>query len=533
MRGHYSEVWQRIAAADGERPAIVTRERTTSFAQFATEAGALARHFSEAGMTAGDPLAILHHNCREYLVALFACFATGVVPVPVNYRYRAGEVEAILRDCEARMLLFPAALGRTVADAIAPLPAPPALLCIEDSEGVPLPEGAVRYRDVVARAGTLPATPPPDGELWLYTGGTTGRPKAVVWGVRDLLDVQTWSIYDAAGLAPAQSIADAVRIALDPATPRIVCLPLAPFMHGTALFSSLNALALGGTVLVHASPRLDPDEAVRLANERGATRVIVAGDAVALPLVQAAERAGVRLDTVTSVISSGMRLGDDVTRRLHRLGEMTVTDLLASTEGGPFAVKVTTAEGEVPGSLRLLPGAVVLDTSGEEAQDRPGAVGILAFRGTLPRGYLRDPDKTRETFPEVRGVRHVMPGDWARVCEDGSIELLGRGSSVVNTGGEKVYPAEVEEVLLAHAWVRDAVVFGMPDGRFGEVVTAVVVPEEGCVIEREVLVRHVDTHLAGYKKPRHLVVRASLERSPHGKVDLVRLKAAVARELGL
>lgn len=530
MKGHYSDVWQAIAEALPERPAIVTRSDTISYSRFASEAGALAQHLVDSGVRPGDAVGILLYNRPEYLVALFACFATGIAPVPINYRYRAGEVAELLQDSGAAVLLFPTSLSGVAAAAAAEAQTGPALIQIDD--GGALLDGAVDYTDIIARGGTLPATPPAGGELRLYTGGTTGRPKAVVWGTEDILDVQFYSIYGSAGLEYPQTMDEVVQVAASPDTPRTATVPLAPFMHGTALFTSLNTLVLGGTVIINASPRLDADEAVRLIIDEDATRLIVAGDAVALPIVEAAERAGLsQLGQVNSIISSGMRFSDTTKERLHRLGDITITDLLASTEGGPFAVSVTTGTDDLPGRLRLLPGAVVFDEAMHEVHCTVGARGILAFRGTLPKGYFNDEEKSRATFPEIAGIRHVMPGDWVQVLDDGCVELLGRGSSVVNTGGEKVYPVEVEDALLAHPGVADVVVFGLPNPRFGEVITSVVVLATGATVTEAELRGHLDPLLAGYKKPQHIVFHSTLERSPHGKIDMTRLKADVSREL--
>ncbi|WP_159500492.1 AMP-binding protein [Microbacterium sp. 18062] len=529
MRGHYSDVWQAIARAFPERPAVVTPTETMTYARLAEESGALARHLHEAGLRPGDAVALLLYNRPEYVVALFACFATAIAPVPLNYRYRAPEIQALLADSRARVLVYPASLADVVRDAIADLDDPPLLIGVDDDADAASLAGATPWREAVAGGGELPATPPPGGELRLYTGGTTGRPRAVVWAADDILPIQLYSIYTTAGLPLPQTMDDAVRIAADPATPPTVTLPLAPFMHGTALFNSMNALALGGTVLVLPSARFDADAAVRFAIDAAATRLIVAGDVISLPLVEAAERAGVeRLGRVDSVISSGMRFSAQVKRRLHALGEIAVIDLLASTEGGPYAVNVTASADDLPGELRLMPGAVVLDEERNEVQDLDGGRGILAFRGTLPKGYFGDEAKTRETFPVIGGVRHVMPGDWAVSRGDGTVELLGRGSAVVNTGGEKVYPAEVEEALVQFPAIVDAVVFGVPDPRYGEIVVAVVATVDGSDVDADELRAHLDARLAGYKKPRHLSVRPSLERSPHGKVDLTRLRSQVA-----
>ena len=530
MKGHYSDVWQAVAAALPDRPAITTRDATITYRDFVRDAGAFATRLRAGGVRRGDALAILMYNRPEYLVALFACLATGIAPVPINYRYRSGEVADLLRDSHAAALLFPSSLSEVAAGAVDEARTDPLLIQVDD--GGARMGGAIDYADVMRGAGDLPRTAPPDGELRLYTGGTTGRPRAVVWGTQDILEVQLYSIYAATGMAIPETMEDVVRIAEDPRTPRVATLPLAPFMHGTALFSSMNTLVLGGTVIIHASPRLDADEAVSLLADTGATRVIVAGDAVALPLAEAAERAGMeRLGRVDSIVSSGMRFSDAAKTRLHRLGDIAIIDLLASTEGGPFAVSITHSTDDIPGRLRLLPGAVVFDESMREVQDTVGARGVLAFRGTLPRGYFEDEEKSRATFPEIAGVRHVMPGDWVQVQGDGCVELLGRGSSVVNTGGEKVYPVEVEEALLSHPDVADAVVFGLPDTRFGEMLTAVVVPAAGTSVSEAALRAHVDPLLAGYKKPRRILVRESLGRSPHGKIDMNQLIRDAAREL--
>ncbi len=531
--GRYTDVWQGIAAAAPDRPAVVSRARRLTYRELTAEAGAVARFFERAGVRPGDSVAIYTHNRPELLTVLYACLATGVAAVPINFRYRASELRDLLIDAEARVLVYPASLRAAAMEAATEAAAepagldPPPVLVQLDEEG--LAPRAVAYRDVIAEPGSLPRTPPPGGELRLYTGGTTGSPKAVVWDADRLLEGRLFSTYTLIGSDIPETVAEAVAIAVDPATPRVATLPLAPLIHGTALISSINTLALGGNVIIHAAPHFDPVEALRLIHDEGATRLVLAGEAVAQPLVAAAERAGSGLGHVRSVISSGMRLTDETKRRLHALTDLTIVDLLASAEGGPFATAITNSATDLPARLRLMPDAAVLDDDGAEVQGRAGAVGRLAYRGALPKGYFRAEAKTRAAFPEIGSRRYVVPGDWARVLDDeGHIELLGRGSAVVNTGGEKVYPAEVEQALLQHPDVDDAVVFGMPDSRFGEVVTAVVVPASGASIDLEELAGHLDERLAGYKKPRRILVRDSLGRSPHGKVNLTRLKQDAA-----
>lgn len=325
-----------------------------TYTELVNQAGALAAHLEEQGLREGDSVAIFMYNRPEYLVALFACFATGLAPVPMNYRYRAPELRDLLADSDARALLYPASLSSVVDEALGAASNLP-LIVIGDSEDEPRAE-AVPWEIAVAVPAQLPPSAPEGGELRLFTGGTTGRPKAVVWGAADILSIQMYSIYGTAGLPMPETMAEVVAIAADPATPPTVTLPLAPFMHGTALFTSMNTLILGGTVLIMPSSRFDGAAAARFAVDGGATRIIVAGDAIALPLVEAIEgHQLVPFGRVSSIISSGMRFSPQVKRRFHRVGEIAITDLLASTEGGPYAVNVTMSADEVPGELRLLP----------------------------------------------------------------------------------------------------------------------------------------------------------------------------------
>lgn len=535
MQGHYSDIWQALAETAGDRTAIITGDDRMDYARLARDAAGLAEYLRSHGLVAGDAVAIFLHNRAEFLVTLFACLATGIAPVPINFRYRSAEVSALLADSGARALVYPRSLSAVVDDALQTLGDEPALIVVDDGEtGAPIENGArpaTAFTDAVALPGILPPTPPRGGHLRLYTGGTTGRPRAVVWGADDILDVQSHSIYTVSGREEPSSMAQAIAMATDPEAPRVITLPLAPFMHGTALFTSMNTLALGGTIVIPGTARLDADEAIALCREHAVTRLVVAGDAVAIPLADAAERHSPGgLGSVTSAISSGMRLSDATKARLHALAPLTITDLLAATEGGPFAVGVTRSASDLPTRFTLLPGAVVLDDEGRDVRHTVGARGVLGFRGPLPLGYWRDPEKTAATFRVLDGVRHVIPGDWVLVKEDDEIELLGRGSTVINTGGEKVYPNEVEEALLGLPGVRDVLVLGVPDERFGEIVSAVIVADADGPTDAEIR-DHLDSRLAGYKRPRHVIRRPSLDRSPHGKVDIGFWRATILDEI--
>lgn len=522
MELSYGRIWSAVAAAVPECTAVSGGGITLTYAELAEQSARLRTLFREHGVEAGHTVVVVAHNRPEYLVVLMACVLSGITPVPMNYRYKAAELDPLLADCDARAVIYTA----SVQDEIQALTAPSVRwwLRLEDMED---PRPVVHEGSSWAQVATaIPSGDAQyeDGELMVYTGGTTGRPKGVVWGMSELFEIQTFSIYGTLGVDRPTNLDEAVAIAVDPEIPHEVVLPLAPLMHGTALFNAMNTLVTGGTVVMLPAARFDAAAASRMIQEQAVNRLIVAGDAIALPLVEQAEAHHPNWESLNNIMSSGMRLSDEVKARLHAVTDLAIVDLLASSEGGPYAVATTRSAEDLPSRLSLFPGAVVLDDHDHEVQDQVGATGTLAFGGKLPKGYHGDPVKSAETFRTLHGRRYVAAGDMVRVLNDGHIELLGRGSAVVNTGGEKVFPAEVEEILLEHPEVEDAAVFGIPDPRFGEVVVAAVATHPGATVTEEELSVHVGAHLAGYKKPRKILVRSSLERSPSGKLAMAKLK---------
>ena len=307
-------------------------------------------------------------------------------------------------------LIFPTSLEPTVVDAIERIDQSLTLVRVDDEpESLPRLD-AVGFDDAPTTRTDRSGAPPRDGELYLFTGGTTGHPKAVVWPIDALLAIQMMPIYTTVGLDLPSSVEEMVAVAAALGDDAPVVLPLAPFMHGTALFNSMNAFVLGGTLVILPSARFDAHVAVRTITERSVTRLVVAGDSVAIPLLDAADDLGVHhLPSLRTAISSGMRFSDTVKARLHALGSVSIADLLAATEGGPFAIATSTSADDLPARLSLLPDALVLDESFNDIHDQPNRIGLVAYRGTLPRGYLNDDEKSAATYPVIDGVRHLIP----------------------------------------------------------------------------------------------------------------------------
>jgi 3-oxocholest-4-en-26-oate---CoA ligase len=305
----------------------------------------------------------------------------------------------------------------------------------------------------------------------MYTGGTTGRPKGVIWRLSDLMRSMTTPVFRAVGGtwtpgSPAEAAQIAAGLRARDRAP--VMLPVVPLMHATGLFNAMGVLLAGGQVVAARGGGLDARHVWETVSGKRVRMLVVAGNAVCQPLVDeliAAERSGRPhdLSSLTSVVSSGTAMSDRIKRALHERASVTISDALASSEGGPFAVATTSSADDLPARFYPTAAATVLTADGRELVPGSGETGVLAFGGPIPAGYYKDAVKTDGTFRTFDGVRYSMPGDLVRIASDGAIVFLGRGSGVINTGGEKVHPAEVEEALLGHPDVTYAAVVGVPD----------------------------------------------------------------------
>ncbi len=518
----FAEVWGAIAREVPDRPAVVCGDRTVTWAGFDDRAARLASHLFAAGVRPGDRIAIDCTNVPEYLETLFAAFKLGAYPANVNYRYQADEVRYVLANCGAAAVVHAPEFAAVVADACTGLRTPPVTL-----------ETGAPYE--AALAGIAPSGPwaerPPDGDdlLLLYTGGTTGMPKGVMWRTDDLY-VALWQS-NRPGTAPKDPVA-AVRAGKRTGT----TLPACPLMHGTGLFVALSALSGGGTVVLIPGTGLDPERVWSEVERNEVVVLTIVGDVFARPLLAALDATPGRFDlsSLRAITSSGVTFSPDAkTGLMAHLPGVTIIDALGSSEGIMTRSATTDATEVVPARFAVNERVAVLDeVTGDPVAPGSGQVGLVGVTGPIPLGYWGDPEKSRATFREYGGRRWSIPGDYATVEPDGSITLLGRGNACINTGGEKVYPEEVEVVLRDHPDVHDCVIVGIPDARFGEVVVAVVAPRPGATLDVDALDTFTRPRLAGYKRPRHYVVRDDLRRSAAGKADLRYLRDLATTELG-
>jgi 3-oxocholest-4-en-26-oate---CoA ligase len=543
----FGTVWEAIARALPDAVAISEPERDYGYAEFEERSARLAAALAAAGVGPGDKVACYQYNGAAYLETVFAAFKLGAVPVNVNYRYTSGELSALLADADAAALVFSGALAASVAQAAGDPGFPPLRLLVRvgtasaagepgSSTGEPGPEVPELEELLAAHQPRPPLPRPGSDQLLMYTGGTTGRPKGVIWRLSDLLHSMEVSVFrrlGVDGLPGTLEEAVAVAVAARNAGKAPVMLPVVPLMHATGLFNAMGALLAGGRIVTTRPGGLDPRHVWETAGRQRVRTLVVAGNAVCQPLVdelRAAERAGrpYDLSSLDSVVSSGTAFSDRLKRALHERASVTITDAIASSEGGPFAFAITSSVDDLP--ARFFPAAATRVLAGERpVASGDGQVGVLAFSGPIPLGYYKDAGKTTATFRTVDGVRYTMPGDLAVVEPDGAIRFLGRGSGVINTGGEKVHPQEVEDALLAHPDVTDASVVGVPDETWGERVMAVVATASTSLTVAE-LQDAVRGRLAGYKVPRGIVLLPGLPRTASGKLELAQVRRILAAE---
>lgn len=535
---NWSVIWDCIAAEIPDRPAIISPAGTTTYGELADHAARLAFTLAHHGLGVDDKVAIYMYNRPEYLEAIYATFRVGSIPVNINFRYRAAELVALLEASEAQVVVFPSSLAERIATVAGQFEHALLLIQVPDDKSALLP-GAIWWKDALS-APPAPQSPDIGGDdkIFMFTGGTTGLPKAMIWMHGQLFDSQLVSAYGALGVEFPSSLLEVVDIAVNEDVPTPTTLPITPLMHAMSMFNTMNTLLLGGSVVFLSEPRFDPARALAAVERERVNRIIIAGNAVASPLADELDRAVAAgtpydLESVELVMSSGMAWTDQSKLGLLRHMDAHLFDVVGSSEGGPFAYSSVWSEADLPSTLRLAHGAVVLDADGKELDPESGAIGMLAYKGAMPLGYYKDPEKTAQVYRTFGAYRYVMPGDYVKLLGERRIEFLGRGSSVVNTGGEKVYPAEVEEAILAHPAVADCAVFGAPSERWGEIVVAIVETHRGQTLDLPDLRAHLDSRLAGYKKPKTVVFVDSLGRGPTGKFDIPKLKNLITDHPGI
>lgn len=523
MELNLADLFELVVDTVPEREALVCGSRRFTYGELDREANRLAHFLVASGVKPGEHVGMYLYNGHEYLASVLAAFKVRAVPVNVNYRYVEDELEYLLNDSDLVVLMFQRELGHRVAGLKGRVPKVRVLLEVEDASDAPraLPE-AVRYVDAIAAGSPERGFPPRSGKdiYIIYTGGTTGMPKGVMWRHEDVIFAGLQGGNPGGPpISKGEDLVDIVRGGTG-----LTVLPAAPFIHGAAQWASLIGFFGGGKVVVQGGKSFDPRTVAMLIRDEKVNTLTLVGDAMARPLGEAIEAMGDEADasSVFVVGSAGAVLSEAVKEHLRRVmpGAMIVDSFGATETGHQGSMMPGTGHGAGQAPLFFMNETnCVLDDDLKLVEPGSGKMGKLARRGHIPVGYYNDPEKTAKTFFEIDGVRWVMPGDLATVESDGCIRVFGRGSVCINSGGEKIFPEEVEAALKAHAAVLDAVVVGIPDDRWGQKVAALIQSRPGATLNADELVAHCRTKVAGYKVPRFVRFVEQVMRQPSGKPD--------------
>ncbi|MBX3315012.1 MAG: acyl-CoA synthetase [Actinobacteria bacterium] len=532
---NYAEIWEVVADQIPDAPAQIHGDRTYSWREFDQRANGIARTLLDAGAVEQDKVALYLYNDPAYMETMYATFKAGLVPVNTNYRYADDELVYLWDNADAVAVVFHGSFTDHIERIRDRVPRVRTWLWVDDGSG-PCPEWAQPYDDAAtSHPDRVEAPWGRDGDhlYMLYTGGTTGMPKGVMWRQDD--NIRNIVALGANGRYAQDPVDyDVTRELVTAPGPKSV--PACPLMHGTGCMTQLIALSSGGCVITLTARHLDIDELFDTIQQHQGMTTAIVGDAFAKPMLRALDAEPDRWDlsSLFLISSSGVMFSEASKQGLlSHLPHLMIVDAFSSSEAVGMGQSISAA-GVDPHTAEFSIGAntKVFDDDLHEVEPGSGQVGKVAVGGHQPIGYYKDPDKSAATFITVEGRRYSVPGDFATVEADGTITLLGRGSVCINTGGEKVFPEEVEEVLKTHPLVHDAVAVGVPDEKFGEAITALVELAPGAELDEGDVIAHVKEHLASFKAPKRVLAIDTVGRAPNGKVDYKRLRTYAEDTLG-
>ncbi len=542
MEYHFASIWESLADALPDDTAVVHGNRRFTWTQYDERAARMAGAFTTAGLGPNSKIGLYLYNCNEYLEAHYGAFKMRGVPINVNYRYIDEELRYLLDNADAEALVFHSSLGDRVERVLGRLPKLKLLIEVDDGAVGRVPT-ARQYEELLASQEPMPRITRDESDIYmLYTGGTTGMPKGVMYDMGSLTRAFATLGFPLLGIVPPVDAADIAPMV----TPiikeggRIVSLSCAPLMHGTGVWLGAMIPQLAGAEVVTLQSRsLDADEVLRTVQDESVTNMTIVGDAFAKPIIAAIDRAAAAgtpydLSHLKMIISSGVMWTAEVKEQLlDRVDHVILLDAIGSSEGSMGSS--ISMKGIPPTTAKFTrnPTTKVFTEDGREVVPGSDETGMVAISGGMvPLGYFKDEEKSALTFRTIAGVRYSFPGDMAQVAEDGTLILLGRGSQVINSGGEKIFPEEVEEAVKRVEGVVDCLVIGIDDDRFGQVVTAIASVSEGMTVTATQVINGVRQDLAAYKAPKRVVFVAQVPRSPNGKADYKAARQFVTDDSG-
>ncbi len=511
-----------------DRVALISGDQQLTYAELEEKANRLAHYLIDQGVKKDDKVGLYCRNRIEIVIAMLGIVKAGAILVNVNFRYVEGELRYLFDNSDMVAVVHERQYADRVANVLPDTPKVKTILVVEDGSDLDYQRyGGVEFYSALEQGSPERDFGPrsADDIYLLYTGGTTGFPKGVMWRHEDIYRV----LFGGTDFATGEPIADEYDLSkAAAANPPMIRYPIPPMIHGATQSATWMSLFSGQTSVL--APEFNADEVWRAIHEYKVNLLFFTGDAMARPLLDAllaaqegaGEKEAYDLTSLFLLASTAALFSTSLKEKfLELLPNRVITDSIGSSETGFGGTSIVAKGQSHTGGPRVTidKNTVVLDEKGNPVVPGSGVRGIIAKRGHIPVGYFKDEKKTAETFQTIKGVRYAIPGDYAQVEEDGSVTMLGRGSVSINSGGEKIYPEEVEAALKGHPDVFDALVVGVPDPRFGQHVAAVVHPREGSRPTLTELDAFVRREIAGYKVPRSLWYVSEVKRSPAGKPD--------------
>ncbi|MFZ1862830.1 MAG: acyl-CoA synthetase [Polyangiales bacterium] len=520
MEYNLADLFEAIADTVPDNIALASGDVRHTYAQLDKRANRLAHYLQGRGIGPGDHVGLHLFNGHEFVEAILALFKIRAVGINVNYRFVGPEVRYMIENADLKAVITQRRFVPVINEAMQGLPPLRSLVVIEDGSDAVSDQEAVEYETALAQGSEVRDFGPRSGDdlYIIYTGGTTGMPKGVMWRHEDLF------FTGLQGGSPGGEPVDSPEQLIEQVQEgwyTVTMLPCAPFIHGAAQWTQWICHLTGGKLVLQAGPSFDPKRILSLVAEEEVSTLSLVGDAMAIPLVDELRSGQYDMSNLAVIASAGAILSASVQDAIEELlPDVMIINSFGTSESGDLgraAVDEESHEGRP--SFYMGEEVTVLDEEGMPVEPGSGKIGMVARSGRLPLGYYKDPEKTAERFKEFNGKRWVVPGDFATVETDGRITFLGRGSKCINTGGEKVFPEEVEEALKAHPDIIDALVVAVPDPRFGSKVAAVFNTRANKQLSLADVQEHCRKHVAGYKVPRQITITDAVSRMPSGKPD--------------
>lgn len=533
---HFAKIWESNSSLVPNEPALVNNNKTIDWRSFDELSSKLASYLIEMGLGEDSKVGIYMQNCNEYMIAQFAAFKIGAVPINVNYRYKKDELIYLFDNSDAEAIIFQSNFHQQIVLIQNDLPKVKAF--VETSQDDFDKESTFdSLENIMQTFSPLDHQDRSEDEIYMiYTGGTTGMPKGVMYKQGGFVTSMLKTLKTMGFSVPKEidGLPDEImKLKQINALPK--SLVACPLMHGTGMWlGAFLPLLTGGSVITVPNSSFDPDEIWKVVQQQKVTSLVIVGDAFAKPLLESLKDSKNKnemydISSLLLIISSGVMWSHEVKQELLEYQDMILIDAMGSSEGGMGSSITSRNMQSSTAQFKLNPGVIILDEDNNLVTPGSKTIGRIGTSGLVPEGYYKDPIKSAETFREFEGVRYSFPGDFAQYNPDGTIKLLGRGSNCINTAGEKVYPEEVEEAIKKHPNVVDCLVIGVTDKKFGERVAAVASLTKDSFLEGAELIDFVKKIISSYKVPKTIIFRNKIERAPNGKANYDWAKAEIKK----